>query len=164
MELRILRASLAFAILLSSTVAAGLPGAFAQTGRATISGYITDAKTGETLISAGVSTGSGAALTGVVTNPYGFYTLTLGKGRHELTFSYMGYSDRTLPLDLQRDTTINIALNGAALDNNGGSSLKIATITATIHIAADSDFIVSISNNGKGEKHYYEGYAFLPCA
>lgn len=124
MELRILRASLAFAILLSGTVAAGLPGAFAQTGRATISGYITDAKTGETLISAGVSTGSGAALTGVVTNPYGFYTLTLGKGRHELTFSYMGYSDRTLPLDLQRDTTINIALNPDL-------QLSSATVVAT---------------------------------
>ena len=46
-------------------------------GRATVSGYITDAKTGETLISAGVVANN----TGAVTNPYGFYTLTLPKGQ-----------------------------------------------------------------------------------
>ena len=136
MKLRFLRATLAFAILLSGTEAAAQTGAAAQaraaaqTGaprtpdRATISGYITDAKTGETLISAGVvarepaatakgagQAGAGQGITGAVTNPYGFYTLTLGKGRHELNFSYMGYSDQVLTIDLQRDTTINISLN-----------------------------------------------------
>ena len=136
MKLRFLRATLAFAILLSGTEAAAQTGAAAQaraaaqTGaprtpdRATISGYITDAKTGETLISAGVvarepaatakgagQAGAGQGITGAVTNPYGFYTLTLGKGRHELNFSYMGYSDQVLTVNLQRDTTINISLN-----------------------------------------------------
>ena len=54
MKLRILGAALAFVILLSGTGAAAQTGAHAQSGRATVSGYITDAKTGETLISAGV--------------------------------------------------------------------------------------------------------------
>lgn len=85
-------------------------------GRATVSGYITDAKTGETLISAGVvaQTGSAAGkgqVTGAVTNPYGFYTLTLPKGRHDLTASYMGYSDQSISINLQRDTTINFVMS-----------------------------------------------------
>ena len=169
MKLRILGAALAFVILLSGTGAAAQTGAHAQSGRATVSGYITDAKTGETLISAGVvarkpakgagqasegiasasqaseektgegiasasQTGEGKAsaglagtesgITGAVTNPYGFYTLTLGKGRHELTFSYMGYSDQTLTVNLQRDTTINITLNPDL-------QLSSATVVAT---------------------------------
>ena len=116
-------------------------------GKATISGYITDAKTGETLISAGVvarepsagATGAGRAatgqasvnqgaankgITGAVTNPYGFYTLTLPKGAHELTASYMGYSDQSVSINLQRDTTINFILNQDL-------QLNSATVVAT---------------------------------
>ncbi len=118
-------------------------------GKATISGYITDAKTGETLISAGVvarkpakstsQTGegqgstsrtgesqasAGQGITGAVTNPYGFYTLTLPKGAHELTASYMGYSDQTVSINLQRDTTINFILNQDL-------QLNSATVVAT---------------------------------
>ena len=96
-------------------------------GKATVSGYITDAKTGETLISAGVVANQGAAnkgITGAVTNPYGFYTLTLPKGAHELTASYMGYSDQTVSINLQRDTTINFILNQDL-------QLNSATVVAT---------------------------------
>jgi len=98
-------------------VLAGLA-AYAQ--RATVSGYITDAQTGETLIGAGViEAGKGA-----VTNAYGFYTLTLPKGQHNLTFSYVGYAEQTLELNLQRDTTINIHLAP-------GTALKEATVVAS---------------------------------
>ncbi len=102
--------------------------------RATVSGYITDSKTGETLISAGVvarvpsaqpgQDGAEGALVGAVTNPYGFYTLTLPKGIHELTVSYIGYSDQTVSIDLRRDTTINFTLNPDL-------QLKGATVVAT---------------------------------
>ena len=107
MKIRILRAALALAILLSGTGAAAQTGSPRTQGRATVSGYITDAKTGETLISAGVVANN----TGAVTNPYGFYTLTLPKGTHELTASYMGYSDQAVTINLQRDTTINFILS-----------------------------------------------------
>ena len=123
MKLRILRAVLAIIMIFGSVSAA------AQ-GRATVSGHITDAKTGETLISAGVvarepgQTGAAKTTTGAVTNPYGFYTLTLPKGPHELTVSYMGYSDQTISIDLQRDTTINIILNPDL-------QLNSATVVAT---------------------------------
>ena len=165
MKFKILRATVALAILLSGTVAAqtetaAQAKAVAQTGtaaqarsaaqtgvsrtsgKATISGYITDAKTGETLISAGVvarkpSAGAGAAsqastgqgITGAVTNPYGFYTLTLPKGQHELTVSYMGYSDQSVTVNLQRDTTINFILSP---DLQLNSATVVATKDAVI--------------------------------
>lgn len=78
-----------------------------QRTRVTVSGHITDKASGETLIGAGVLTeGAGAA-----TNNYGFYTLTIPQGRHlTLRYSYVGYDDATVTLDLLRDTTINVAL------------------------------------------------------
>ena len=75
--------------------------------KVTVSGHITDKASGETLIGAGVLTeGAGAA-----TNNYGFYTLTIPQGKHlTLRYSYVGYDDATVTLDLLRDTTINVAL------------------------------------------------------
>lgn len=81
--------------------------ATAQTRRVTVSGHISDAASGETLIGAGVKSGT----LGAVTNNYGFYTLTRPQGqRVELTYSYVGYEDAVVVLDLIRDTTLNIAL------------------------------------------------------
>ena len=82
--------------------------------KATVSGYITDSKTGETLIGAGVV----ESATGAVTNSYGFYTITLPKGPHTLTFSYVGYTDETISLDLRRDTTISVALKPGLKKNS----------------------------------------------
>ena len=53
-------------------------GASAQTNH-TLSGYITDAATGETLI--GATVWSESAGQGVASNVYGFYTLTLPAAR-----------------------------------------------------------------------------------
>lgn len=94
----------------------------AQTPRArvTVSGHITDKASGETLIGAGVITdGAGAA-----TNTYGFYTLTIPQGKGvSLKYSYVGYDDVTLTLDLLRDTTVNVALKA-------NSELKEAVVSA----------------------------------
>ena len=88
--------------------------------KVTVSGHITDKASGETLIGAGVLTeGAGAA-----TNNYGFYTLTIPQGKHlTLRYSYVGYDDATVTLDLLRDTTINIALKA-------NTELKEAVVSA----------------------------------
>lgn len=88
--------------------------------KVTVSGHITDKASGETLIGAGVLTeGAGAA-----TNNYGFYTLTIPQGRHlTLRYSYVGYDDATVTLDLLRDTTINVALKA-------NTELKEAVVSA----------------------------------
>ncbi|MCR5352186.1 MAG: TonB-dependent receptor [Bacteroidales bacterium] len=79
-----------------------------RTRRYTLSGHITDAASGETLIGAGVLSGQA----GAATNEYGFYSLTLSAGRHALQVAYIGYDPVTLEIDLQRDTTLNFALSG----------------------------------------------------
>jgi len=95
-------------------------GLSAHAQRATVSGYITDSSTGETLIGAGFVEGN----QGAVTNSYGFFTLTLPKGHHVFTCSYVGFAEQTVELNLQRDTTVNVAL----IPDN---TLKAATVAAT---------------------------------
>lgn len=94
--------------------------------RVTVSGYVSDARSGETLIGAGViynDPSPGAQLAGAVSNNYGFYTLSLPAGRRSLSWSFLGYADYTLTLDLTRDTVINIRLEPSA-------QIKEAVVTA----------------------------------
>ncbi len=72
----------------------------------TISGYITDEKSGETLINASVYDIN--TKKGTVANVYGFYSLTLPKGVVDLQYSYVGYSTQSQKINLRKDTIINI--------------------------------------------------------
>ena len=54
----------------------------------TISGYVQDDESGENLI--GVSIYDKLSLKGTVTNQYGFYSLTLEKGKYDITYSFIG--------------------------------------------------------------------------
>lgn len=80
---------------------------FAQ--KATISGYVEDAETGEELIGANVY--EGTKLVGVATNYYGFYSLTLPIGIVEVHYQYVGYPAKVITFNLQRDTVIKVALS-----------------------------------------------------
>ena len=96
--------------------------------RVTVSGLVTDEATGETLLGAGVLCGK----LGAVTNEYGFYTLTMPRGKAELSWSYIGYESLTQVLDLQRDTVINIQLKASAtLEAAMVSAQKEAGIKST---------------------------------
>ena len=57
----------------------------------TISGRITEAKSGEDLVGSTVII-SGTTM-GVSTNAYGFYSLTIPKGEYKLIYRYLGYED-----------------------------------------------------------------------
>lgn len=74
----------------------------------TISGYITDAKNGETLISASVLEVNSRK--GNVSNVYGYYSLTVPKGDVELQYSYVGFGTQQRAFRLAKDTVINIRL------------------------------------------------------
>ena len=79
---------------------------FAQ--KRTISGYVMDAASKETLIGATVfdkNSGKGCA-----TNSYGFYTLTLNQGQVELQVSYVGYTQQNQSIDLKENLNLNFAL------------------------------------------------------
>lgn len=75
----------------------------------TISGYVTDGASSETLIGANIL--ESRRSTGTATNPFGFYTLTLPEGETELTFSYLGYETRNSRFELKKDTLLNVSLN-----------------------------------------------------
>ena len=79
---------------------------FAQ--RRTISGYVMDAASKETLIGATVfdkNSGKGCA-----TNSYGFYTLTLNQGEIDLQVSYVGYAQQNQTFELKENLTQNFLL------------------------------------------------------
>ena len=83
-------------------------GLFSQSSKYTISGYVSDAVSGEKLINANVY--NPQDLTGAVSNIYGFYSLTLPAGKYIITYSYVGYTAQHVTIDLNSDKTININL------------------------------------------------------
>ena len=78
----------------------------------TVSGFMTDAETGETLISAAVL--DQESRNGTVTNNYGYYTLTLSAGEVALQYSYIGYETVEMRFRLTRDTVIHVAFHPSA--------------------------------------------------
>ncbi|MDL5044590.1 carboxypeptidase-like regulatory domain-containing protein [Oscillatoria amoena NRMC-F 0135] len=76
--------------------------------RYTISGTIKDAANGEELIGATVL--ADGTTNGAASNEYGFYSLSLVKGKYKLIFSYTGYTSKTVEIDLDANKTINIEL------------------------------------------------------
>jgi hypothetical protein len=74
----------------------------------TISGHVTDAKNGETLISSSVFELN--AKKGTVSNSYGFYSLTVPKGLVDIRYSYVGFGDQSKVFNLTKDTVINIKM------------------------------------------------------
>lgn len=74
----------------------------------TISGYVTDQQSSETLIGANIV--DLRTYAGTTTNPYGYYTLTVPAGETDINFSYLGYAPFKQHLRLNRDTLINIRL------------------------------------------------------
>jgi hypothetical protein len=75
----------------------------------TISGYLKDAKNGEALI--GVTVYKKNSQLGTVTNPYGFYSLTLPAGNDTIVFSFIGYKTIFKPVNLNGNQTISIELS-----------------------------------------------------
>ena len=78
----------------------------------TVSGYVTDGVSSETLISATVlDLKSGL---GTVTNAYGFYSLSLPEGDVELMTRYVGYAGRTDAFRLTGDTLLALPMKALA--------------------------------------------------
>lgn len=76
----------------------------------TISGYVTDGTSSETLI--GTNIFESHQNQGTTTNPYGFYSITLPEGETSLRFSYLGYATETRQFILSKDTLMDIRMQG----------------------------------------------------
>jgi TonB-dependent Receptor Plug Domain/CarboxypepD_reg-like domain len=77
----------------------------------TISGYITDSESSEQLIAANIL--AIKTLQGTNSNTYGFYSLTLPKGKVQIKFSYVGYGEQVLELDLTKDVKLDVKLKAS---------------------------------------------------
>ena len=75
----------------------------------TISGTVTDAETGETLV--GVSVFEKETKKGTMANTSGFYSLTLEKGAHTITYAFVGYEKIEEDIDLNGNITRNVKLS-----------------------------------------------------
>lgn len=91
--------------------------------RATVSGYISDARSGERMI--GATLYEKSTLAGTATNNYGFFSLQLQRGSVELVASYVGYEPGSVILNLNRDTIVHFFLEPSA------QQLDEVTVTAS---------------------------------
>jgi hypothetical protein len=109
--------------------------------RSTISGFIKEAGSGESLI--GVNIYLPDQKTGTVTNTYGFYSITLNVADTvKLIISYIGFTTQTVKISLHRDFELNIDLKpGIVLDEvtvvadraeKQSESVKMSTVTIQI--------------------------------
>ena len=104
---------------------------FAQ-DRFTVNGTLTDKSNGETLPGASVLIeGTG---TGTVSNLYGFYSLSIPKGKHTLIISYVGYQTQKKEVEINGNLTLNSELsesseelNEVVLTTNESTAINIRT-------------------------------------
>jgi hypothetical protein len=74
----------------------------------TLSGYLKDKANGEALIGATIYIPE--LKTGVITNPYGFYSISVPEGSYSVTFSYIGYQTQTPLIKLNANKQLNVLL------------------------------------------------------
>lgn len=82
----------------------------------TISGYIKDESSGETLIGANIINIDNP-IEGTSTNTYGFYSLSLREGNYKINVSYLGFQSQSFEIDLNKDITFDVNLSeGVAME------------------------------------------------
>ncbi|MDC1024473.1 TonB-dependent receptor [Flavobacteriales bacterium] len=86
-----------------------IPSIFYAQEKFTLSGFVSDKNNGENII--GVNIFCKELKQGVVSNTYGFYSLTLPAGNYEISFSYIGYKTQVHNLKLDKDIQKNIAFD-----------------------------------------------------
>lgn len=77
--------------------------------KATISGYVSDAQTGEKLI--GVNVYDAKTFKGTITNTYGFYSFSADDKEIKLTFSMVGYQTYQQNIVLDNSRQLNVELS-----------------------------------------------------
>lgn len=76
----------------------------------TISGYVEDVNSGERLIGVSVFDANNTKY-GTATNNYGYFSLTLPKGKHKITVSYIGYASWQQEFVLLKDTLLTLRIS-----------------------------------------------------
>lgn len=87
--------------------------AFAQQ-KYTLNGYVRDASNGEELL--GVTVYVKELKNGVISNSYGFYSLTLAPGTYTIRYSFIGYEAVEMQVVLDKDISQNISLEEESVE------------------------------------------------
>ncbi|MFT7603114.1 MAG: VCBS repeat-containing protein, partial [Saprospiraceae bacterium] len=118
-------------------------GTFVMSQR-TISGTVTDAETGETLIGASVIVQG--TFTGAITDIDGKYSLEVPEGSTALQFSYTGYA--TTDVEIGASNVIDLALTaGTLLDEivvTGYGTQREKEITSSVVVVTAEDFNMGV--------------------
>ena len=93
--------------LFASILCLYVSGIYAQ-NRYNISGLVKDSLSGENLSYATIS--DTLSKEGIFANDYGFYSLSLAKGKHVLAFAAVGYATKYYDIDLQQNISKSVAL------------------------------------------------------
>ena len=112
----------------------------------TISGYVKEQGSSELL--PGVTVYIPSLKTGVSTNSYGFYSLTLPGGKYEASYSFIGYKTKTIEIDLSADIEKNVFIvsTAVALDEVVIVSSHVEKVSETSQMSAISLPIESIAD------------------
>ncbi len=96
-----------FAVLIFSLLLLSIQN-FAQNNPATLSGFVYDANTGETMIGTNIFVKE--IEKGTSSNEYGFYSLTIPKGKYTVEFSFVGYKKKSININLTKSKKVNVNL------------------------------------------------------
>ena len=152
-------------------------GLHASAQQITLSGVVRDAASGETLIGAVVSVDQGRVAAS--TNAYGFYSLSLPAGKHQVVYSYVGYqsttidvednNNRRLDVELQRsENTLEEVVVAAKRKDNNVSNPQMGVLNFTMEevknvpvVFGERDLLKTIQllpgvqNGGEGSSNFY---------
>ncbi|MEM1135888.1 MAG: TonB-dependent receptor [Bacteroidota bacterium] len=106
-------------------------------GKLTISGYIKDQGSGETLIGATVYVEE--IENGTVSNVYGFYSISLDPGEYTVNYRYVGYESQVKKIVLNENTKVDIELGEA------GEQLEEVVVTAEAENANVTSLEMSVN-------------------
>ncbi len=129
----------------------------------TISGFVEDSLSGERLVAATVYDGSSGK--GTTTNEYGFYSLSIPRGRASLSFSYLGFNSRKYNINIRKHLRFNVPLKAAitleeivVVDEKYAVKEGLSVVDAPNYAAGKLDKIPSIG----GEPDIMRYFQSLP--
>jgi len=145
--------------------------------RYTVNGIIKDAENGETVFGASVYFKN--TTIGLLTNEYGFYSLTVPKGNYTLIISYMGYDEIVKEILIDKDQKFDFELIESATELNEvivvaeeservniktpqmsvaklniGTIKKMPVVFGEIDILKSIQLLPGVTNNGEGSSGF----------
>jgi len=129
----------------------------------TISGFVEDSLSGERLVAATVYDAISGK--GTTTNEYGFYSLSIPRGRANLSFSYLGFNPRKYNINIRKNLRFNVPLKAAitleevvVIDEKYSVKAGLSVVDAPNYAAGKLDKIPSIG----GEPDIMRYFQSLP--